>query len=263
MNTQPALSARIAQPSLLSAGGAGSALTREPESIRDTAEAPVALRPVDRSRAGFTLMEVAIAVAVVVVGLLAMFALIASGLDASARSVADTQAALFADAVFGSLQAESQAAAQKGVRYAGNNVTIEGVYWREFWKDFNTGGKANGIPIASYPAFQSDGAQPYYMIYRDTDGRSGQLKGPSLYKPINIPQHTPNVQDIVSEAMRYTIELDVTEQGGFNAANFEKNADNTTIKVTLRIWNGEFGPNPPPLSEALTFYAEFDNPGDL
>lgn len=55
-------------------------------------------------RKSFTLIEVALAILVFSVGALSIFALFPLGLRQSKENVADTQAALFADYVFGALE---------------------------------------------------------------------------------------------------------------------------------------------------------------
>ena len=56
------------------------------------------------SQAGFTLVEVTLAILVVALGLLSVFSLFPSGLRASDDSVADTRAGLFAETVFGKMR---------------------------------------------------------------------------------------------------------------------------------------------------------------
>ena len=110
-------------------------------------------RVADRRRAGgagFTLVELAIAVAVVFTGVLALFALITAGLESSAKAVADTQGALFADDVFNRLGAENQKAAEAGV-VPPNNPNSGTVMWRKFWTDFAT--RATNITVAAWPVW--------------------------------------------------------------------------------------------------------------
>lgn len=61
------------------------------------------------SRAGFSMVEVALALLVVGVGLLAVFGLFAGGLDINKKTIEDTQAALFADEVLNGFRAAAQA----------------------------------------------------------------------------------------------------------------------------------------------------------
>ena len=60
------------------------------------------------SRQGFTLIEVALALLVIGLGIVAVFGLFPSGLEASRRTMNETQAALFAEEVFGAYRAASR-----------------------------------------------------------------------------------------------------------------------------------------------------------
>lgn len=185
-------------------------------------------------RAGFTLMEVALAVAVVTIGVLSLFALISAGLKESAKGVADTQAALFADSVFNGLGATSQSAAEAGV------VGTE-VKWCRFWADFRSG--ATNISIAA----ASTWASPLTPIYGDDQLRT--------VKFVNLPMRSKGaaVKGIVNQAMRYRIA--VSSQHPIVLTS----TDNNRIQVKLWVWDGEFGGT----NDPLPFYSEFDNPGDL
>lgn len=57
-----------------------------------------------RQRAGFTLIEVSLAVLVVALGLLTVFSLFPSGLRSAEDEVADTRAGMFAETVFGKMR---------------------------------------------------------------------------------------------------------------------------------------------------------------
>jgi prepilin-type N-terminal cleavage/methylation domain-containing protein len=61
------------------------------------------------SQAGFTLVEVVLAILVVALGLLSVFSLFPSGLRASEDTVADTRAGLFAETVFNGMRANATA----------------------------------------------------------------------------------------------------------------------------------------------------------
>lgn len=61
-----------------------------------------------KSRAGFSLVEVTLALMVVAVGILSVMSLFPAGLDQNMRSIADTRAAFFAEEVFSGLQACAQ-----------------------------------------------------------------------------------------------------------------------------------------------------------
>lgn len=85
-----------------------------------------------KSEKGFTLMEVALAVVVVGVGIMAVFSLIASGLDSSRKAIEETQASIFANNVFNGLRAAAL-----------TNAEISAVQWANFWS-------SGTIPVAAY-----------------------------------------------------------------------------------------------------------------
>ncbi len=199
----------------------------------------------------FTLIEVALAIAVVVIGVLALFSLISTGLDASAKALADTHAAQFADNVFNGLRSRSNAEAEEQV--APGDI----VPWREFWLDFAEG--REGITLA---------AQDYWDV-GSTDIRASQWAvfpfphfTPTHYQLAfsNLNQHAA-MGNIVNHALRYRIE--VTSPG---VSTWSVSSDwdllsytNARVQVTMYVWPGEFGST----NDPLTFYSEFNNPGDL
>jgi Tfp pilus assembly protein PilV len=195
-------------------------------------------------KASFTLMEVAIAVAVVLIGVLALFALITSGLESSAKSVADTQAALFADNVFNGLAAASEAAAQKGM-VGGNSA------WRQFWDDF-VNNRPGGTLMVAAPSTWAGAATSYRIQPIVAVPRFRTLRFQVL------PQHDPSIAGIVNHALRYALTVRYRDP----IAPLT-NPENDRVMVTLKIWDGEFGPANPSDNDALIFYSEFDNPGDL
>lgn len=206
------------------------------------------------SKAGFTLMEVALALAVVVVGILALFAMISGGLDASTRAVADTQAAMFADSVFGAIRARSLGAA------ASTNET-----WEGFWTSFAKGQQSVTVPCPDM--WQMEGSSkvwvpqpnarlPGYPGYWDTvDGGTISVTNMASLIFLNVPAHDPAVTNIVNFALRYSLEAEPHEVQYQNPAGVWTSRYN----VLLMVWDGEFGST----NDPLYFYTEFDNPGDL
>jgi hypothetical protein len=79
-------------------------------------------RPV---RGGFSLVEVALAMLVVGVGLLTVFGLFPHGLDANKRAIQDTQMALFADHVLNGFRALAAAVPWSEVQEGNNNFKLE------------------------------------------------------------------------------------------------------------------------------------------
>jgi len=151
-----------------------------------------------RNRAGFTLMEVAIAVAVVVIGVMSLFALISGGLNSSAKAIADTRAAMFANDVFSGLRARSLDISEEGVTNA----------WEQFWYDFQN--SVTNITVAAPPAWfggtatigSGRGAQTINVplsVWGDPVG-SANVR-PIVYR--NVPFHDSNRTNIVNTALRY------------------------------------------------------------
>jgi len=90
--------------------------------------------------AGFTLIEVALAIVALGLGVLAAYYLLSSGLDTGQKAGADTQAAVFADSVLSTLRVESEHAAKQG-------------NWTTFWSQFAGG---SNIPVAFQEAWDED-----------------------------------------------------------------------------------------------------------
>jgi Tfp pilus assembly protein PilV len=130
-----------------------------------------------KSRSAFTLIEIALAILLIALGILAMFSLLGAGLDTSNKASADAQAAIFADSVFNSLRAESQRAAEAEL----NNAHPES--WTNFWISFKDG--TTNIPVAFTELWESN------MVIRG-DGLQTAVFG-------NVGTH------IVNHALRYTI----------------------------------------------------------
>ena len=220
----------------------------------------------DRRRCGFTLLEVAIAIAVVVIGILALFALISAGLDASSRAVADTQAAMFADSVFNGIKASSLKASEKGKNAAGDIV------WRIFWYDFQDG--ATNITVAADTQWKpvlttlTDPRGGTYTANRPLtvygDGTRGGRSGYGnvyVLKYEAVPTHASTVDGIVNHALRYCLVVDGNGDVNFAATDWFTDRSNVRIPVELLVWPGEFGDVSE--EEPIYFYTEFDNPGDL
>jgi len=210
---------------------------------------------------GFTLLEVAIAVFVIVIGVLALFALMSAGLDSSARAVADTQAAMYADNVFNGLHAVTLREARRGDngKDPGGNY-----YWRMFWHDFASG--STNILIAAPDVWIGErvhpAAQPQRLTILGTgDGTVGTVE---TIRFENRPQHDSGVQGVVNHALRYRIDIrraDGTLVKDSLQGEWYADADNERIGVELRVWDGEFGDVEQ--QDPILLYTEFDNPGTL
>ena len=139
-------------------------------------------------RAGFTLLEVAIAIAVVVIGVLALFALISAGLNASGKAVADTQAAMFADSVFNGIKAVSLKASDEGKDANGN------VAWRVFWQDFKNGD--TNISVPGSELWKTEPNEPLAIYGNGGRGsRGGAYSSVHALRFESIPQHDSGEDD--------------------------------------------------------------------
>lgn len=205
-----------------------------------------------KQKAGFTLMEVAIAVAVVVVGVMSLFALISGGLNSSAKAIADTHAAMFANDVFSGLRAKSLDISEEGVAGA----------WEQFWDDFQN--SVTNISVAAPDAWYG---QTFTTLVRPIRTINiplsvfGDPEGSPNIHPIvyrNVPFHDSNRTNIVNISLRYRCEVDSLYPLAAGAGQVLWT--NRTM-VTLKVWEGEFGSADE--ADALVYYTEFDNPGDL
>lgn len=200
------------------------------------------MNPIDRElhekKGGFTLIEIAMAIVVVAIGVLAVFSLLSAGLDASSRAIADTQGAMFADNVFNALRAESLSSAKDYNPFP--PAVTNG--WNDFWLAF-TGGSDTNITVAAGPAW---------------------VLGPGYVQPIkpgsvetlvfkNKTLRGSTINDVQNYALRYRLTVQPAS-GGWTPTVWTN-----TAKVTLEVWAGQYGSTANP----LVFYSEFYNPGGL
>lgn len=203
-------------------------------------------------------MEVALAVSVVVIGLMALFALVSSGLDSSTSAVRDTQAAIFADTVYNGLRATSQLMAERGTNHLGK------VEWRVFWKDFAKGNWTQTVAAASvwdpdYAISEFGGFHIKANVWKkgSRGGASSWDADLQRLRFDNLPQHALSASGdpLVNHALRYRLEVRPGEVTDW----VEDDIVNTNVSVTLFVWPSEFGST----NDPIIFYSEFDNAGDL
>lgn len=201
-------------------------------------------RKAGKRRNGFTLMEVALAVVVVAVGVLALFALISTGLDASAKAVSTTQAAFFADATFNALRTTNVFVSQNG-------------NWSNFWGRFASGAINAGTPYLSVPAptnWVGYGSAQELKVYGVTTlaNKCRELR----FR--NLPTRGTGT-NMPSGALRYRLSV----------SNAPPSYTRSTRLVTLFVWPGP-GNGSSPITiqdaddkKALAFYSEFPDVGSL
>jgi len=201
---------------------------------------------------GFTLIEVAIAVLVVSLGVLAVAALFSQGLSASAKAVGDTHSSMFADNVFNGLRARSLLEAEK--------QTVTNPTWVNFWTNFICGGTSITIAAVS----------PGWSVW--TNVMPIRVGGPYTQNFANIPMHGAGITGLVDHAFRYRIDAWTNSVVFSNLVSAKLNgawlspwwtlpATDTTARVVLYVWDNRFGSTN--VSDALMFSSEFANQGDL
>jgi len=181
-------------------------------------------------------MEVALAVVVVGVGIMAVFSLIATGLDSSRKAIDETQASIFAENVFNGLRAAALEQAEKGANGGGS-------YWADFW---------NGtVPITV--AADSTWTTPPTISWTAA-GSVPTPSAPVIFK--NKSENGANLNNIVNNSLRYWLGVDVSHVN-----------DSVSPKVTatLYVWPGAYGDSATAKdpAKAQVFYTEFNNPGDI
>jgi type II secretory pathway pseudopilin PulG len=184
------------------------------------------------SNAGFVMLELALSVLVIAIGVLALFGLFRLSTDTVEQTQADTRAALFAQEVMSGLRAESE-------RRLSSCSTSE--TWEAFWDDMTNG---YGIPVACGGPV-GVWADPSLAVV------AGEYTTNSY---TNVAVHAGIITNIVSHSLRYR--LDIT-------------ATNTTplpywtnrILATLYVWDGLYGSTSN--SDAVIFYSEFGRIGEV
>ena len=111
-----------------------------------------------QQQAGFSMVEVALAIFVLSIGLLAMLGLFADGLDTNKKTIDDTQCALFADEVLNGFRAAAQ-----------TNVAN----WTTYLQSITMSNPA--IWIASAPIVADNTVRTNLYQYTPTNAALGQL----------------------------------------------------------------------------------------
>jgi len=185
-------------------------------------------------RTGFTLIEIALAIAVVGIGVLAAFALITTGLDSSARASEETQAAFFADATFNTLRAYSTQEARSGT----NNFGV-------FWNEFAAGASTRKLPVAFPRVWKKNIVGRTFMNFT-----GGSLQT-NIFENLALKDGT-TVTGIKNTTLRY--QFDVTPATA---------SEQTPRSVTLYVWPGKGNDSATATTNAFVFYSEFAYAGNL
>lgn len=161
-----------------------------------------------KARAGYSLVEVTLALLVVAVGLTATFALFPEGLQAARAAVNDTEIGLFADYVFTTLDLTSG-------KYGGNFGVAPPKGWRiNNTDDFISMMLSADAPDSKFQLRTGGSAQQFYWI-------------PDYYGLSSGDYASGNFRDFWTSAFTYTLTVALTQSGGYPAY------------ATLKVWPGE------------------------
>lgn len=178
-----------------------------------------------KSRGGFSLVEVTLALLVVAIGLTATFALFPEGLRATRAAVDDTEIAMFAEYVFTTLDLTAG-------KVGGNYET-----------DWDVGDTDEFISLmlsraATQSKFQirdGGGAETFYWI-------------PDYYGLSSGDYAAGNFQDFWTSAFTYTLTLKVSTWKNYGSG--------VTTYAVLKVWPGEYTGSGTPQGTPRIFYRE-------
>ena len=198
--------------------------------------------PPCRRTAAFTLIELALSVFVMGVGILGVFGLSRLGITAAAEAEDEVRAAMFADDVFTTMRLYADA-------MRGTNSDD----WVDFWENIET----NEFPVAGADLWQdADGYVP--TIVPD-----GEIHTNVFYS-VDIRDEGASFAPIPEYALHYRITID-EEPYSLSAAmsgrdyGYTEVSSESTYRVSLHVWNGGARRRP----EAYSFYTHFCERGDL
>ena len=178
------------------------------------------------SRAGYSLVEVTLALLVVAIGLVATFALFPEGLRATRAAVDDTEIAMFAEYVFTTLDLT-----------AGKNGGNYGVGW-----DIMDTDDFISLMLSNDPANASK------FQLRDGGGLETFYWIPDYYGIGAAGYSSTYFRDYWTSAFTYTLELRVSTWKGAGTG--------VPTYALLKVWPGEYPAGAPPQGAPRIFYRE-------
>ena len=180
-----------------------------------------------KARAGYSLVEVTLALLVVAIGLTATFALFPEGLRATRAAVDDTEIAMFAEYVFTTLDLT---AAKKGGDYG------TGTGW-----SINDTDDFKSLMLSRYATpskfqLEADGnVHTFYWI-------------PDYYGMAAGDYQATELRDFWTSAFTYVLDVKVSI--------WKYNEYGVTAYAVLKVWPGEYPAGTTPKGEPRVFYRE-------
>lgn len=166
----------------------------------------------DRGRAGYSLVEVTLALLVVAVGLTATFAVFPEAMKNTRASVDATEVGLFADYVFATLAAGAANPENSGLQ-EGKSVKMQGL---DDWSSLVLSEKNEKMVT-----LETGQGNLFYWVPRDDDQGTGDW-------------HLTENAKFWTTAFTYDLEADWLYKG--------QNRD--TLRATLKVWPGEWKKRP-------------------
>ena len=177
------------------------------------------------SRAGYSLVEVTLALLVVAIGLTATFALFPEGLKATRAAVDDTECAMFAEYVFTTLDLT---AAKIGGNYGGDwDVTDT--------DDFISLMLSRDATQSKFQLRDGGGVEVFYWI-------------PDYYGLSSGDYASTEFKDFWTSAFTYTLTLKVGTWKGYGSG--------VTTYALLKVWPGRYDGGGEPPGDPRIFYRE-------
>jgi prepilin-type N-terminal cleavage/methylation domain-containing protein len=180
-------------------------------------------------RAGFSLVEVTLALLVVAIGLTATFALFPEGLRATRAAVDDTEISMFAEYVFTTLDLTVG-------KYGGDYVTDWDIADTD---DFISLMLSDAAPDDKYQLKDGGGVETFYWIPDFYGLWAGDFAGTEL--------SAQDFEDAEFWTSAFTYTLDIGRKGGGGGG--------VTTYALLKVWPGEYG-GATPSGEPRIFYRE-------
>ncbi|HOD99658.1 MAG TPA: hypothetical protein PLD40_04385 [Kiritimatiellia bacterium] len=189
--------------------------------------------PKSTSRAGYSLVEVTLALLVVAIGLTATFALFPEGLRATRSAVDDAEISLFADYVFTTLDLTA-------AKYGGNY----GPNWTIAKTDDFISLMLSTLPSAQDSFELKDGGRTanfYWMPdYYGLD--------PGKFSGTDYNANSFRSAKFWTSAFTYTLEIVL--------GTWKGHGQGVTTCAVLKVWPGEYSGSGKPKGEPRTFYRE-------
>jgi prepilin-type N-terminal cleavage/methylation domain-containing protein len=197
-----------------------------------------------RNNEGFTLIEVALSIVVVAIGIMAVFSLMGSGLESNRKAISESQAAIFANDVFNSLRSASQQP----------DIMANVGAWESFWIGYKHQQPPAATAVSVAGGATWDGPTNYIYGYGDVYSvafTNALLHGGAAFTGGAI-------SNPVNGSLQYRLDI-----CGPRFTNIVGAATQIVERVNVRlyVWDGLYAQAD--VNKALVFYSEYNNPGEL